>query len=113
MKTTAKVDTIEDMQNFVDKYPEFRALSGNVSKHMAVLSELSRLTNKDGLMAVSELEQDIACSNNHNQAVQQVQALLEDPKIKFKNKLNVVLLYVSSNKEPTFLLSNVCALGMA
>jgi vacuolar protein sorting-associated protein 45 len=93
MKTTAKVDTIEDMQNFVDKYPEFREMSGTVSKHMTILGELSRQTNLDNLMVVSEAEQDLACSHNHSAAVISVQSLLEDETVKFDNKLNLVLLY--------------------
>lgn len=39
----ARLDSIEDMQRFVDNYPEFRSMSGTVSKHVAIMSELSRL----------------------------------------------------------------------
>ena len=39
----ASLFTIEDMQRFVDSYPEFRAMSGTVSKHVAIMTELSRL----------------------------------------------------------------------
>ena len=35
-KTSAKVDTIEEMQKFIADYPEFQKLSGNVSKHVAM-----------------------------------------------------------------------------
>ena len=33
------------MQRFVDQYPEFRRMSGNVSKHVAVVHELSRIVD--------------------------------------------------------------------
>eukprot|EP00392_Amoebophrya_sp_AT5.2_P002207 g2212.t1 len=66
-KNNAKIDTIQDMQNFVDKYPEFRHLSGNVSKHVAVVYELSRIVQNCGLLDVSQIEQDLACSESRTQ----------------------------------------------
>lgn len=94
VQNTTKVDSIEDMQNFVDKYPEFRQMSGNVSKHVAILSELSRLSTLYKLMEASELEQDIACANNnHNNALEGITMMLDNPKVRFDNKLNIVMLY--------------------
>ncbi len=37
------IETIADMKNFVENYPQFRAMSGTVSKHVSVVGELSRL----------------------------------------------------------------------
>ena len=48
-KNTAKIESIEEMQRFVDEYPEFRRMSGNVSKHVAVVHELSRIVETNGL----------------------------------------------------------------
>jgi len=42
-KSNARIETIEEMQKFVDAYPEFRKLSGNVSKHVTLVHELSRI----------------------------------------------------------------------
>ena len=36
-----QIDSIEDMQRFVESFPEFRHQSGNVSKHVALMSEES------------------------------------------------------------------------
>jgi hypothetical protein len=41
-----------------------------VSKHVAVLSELARLVEVYGLLDVSQLEQELACNDEH--ALQQV-----------------------------------------
>lgn len=60
------------MQKFVDSYPEFRKLSGNVSKHVAVVHELSRIVQACGLLDVSQLEQDLACSDAKNEHFNQV-----------------------------------------
>jgi hypothetical protein len=53
------------MKRFVEDFPEFRKLSGNVSKHVTLVGELSRKVSADNLLDVSELEQSLACSDNH------------------------------------------------
>ena len=64
-KSNASIDSIEDMKRFVEDYPEFRKLSGNVSKHVTLVGELSRRVGADSLLDVSELEQSLACNDNH------------------------------------------------
>lgn len=65
-KNNAAIESIEDMKRFIEDYPEFRKLSGNVSKHVALVGELSRQVGEYGLLDVSELEQSLACSENHS-----------------------------------------------
>jgi len=48
------------MKHFVEEYPEFRKLGGNVSKHVALVGELSRLVDKDKLLELGEVEQGLA-----------------------------------------------------
>jgi hypothetical protein len=60
------IESIADMKRFVEDYPEFRRLSGNVSKHVTLISELSRLVESGRLLEVSELEQSLACGDSHN-----------------------------------------------
>jgi len=56
-KSNQKIATIADMQRFVENYPEFRAKSGNVSKHVTLMGEMSRLIDERHLMQVSQVEQ--------------------------------------------------------
>lgn len=65
-KNNANIESISDMKRFIEEYPEFRKLSGNVSKHVALVSELSRRVGSESLLEVSELEQSLACNENHN-----------------------------------------------
>lgn len=51
--------------SFIDEYPEFRKLGSNVSKHVALVGELSRLVNVRHLLQVSELEQSLASNESH------------------------------------------------
>lgn len=64
-KSNMNIESIADMKRFVEEYPEFRRLSGNVSKHVTLVGELSRRVDKDNLLEVSELEQSLACNENH------------------------------------------------
>lgn len=64
-QSNASIDSIADMKRFVEDYPEFRKLSGNVSKHVTLVGELSRRVGEDNLLDVSEFEQSLACSDNH------------------------------------------------
>ena len=64
-KSNASIESIADMKRFVEDYPEFRKLSGNVSKHVTLVGELSRRVGADSLLDVSELEQSLACNENH------------------------------------------------
>ena len=63
--STKNIESIADMKKFVEDYPEFRKLSGNVSKHVTLVGELSKQVAKGSLLEVGELEQNLACFENH------------------------------------------------
>jgi len=65
-KSNMNIESIADMKRFVEEYPEFRRLSGNVSKHVTLVGELSRRVDKNNLLEVSELEQSLACNDSHS-----------------------------------------------
>mmetsp|Transcript_21447 Transcript_21447/g.55201 ORF Transcript_21447/g.55201 Transcript_21447/m.55201 type:complete len:634 (+) Transcript_21447:87-1988(+) len=88
-----KIDSIADMQAFVENYPEFRKMSGNVSKHVALMSELSRIVDARHLMEVSQVEQELACTEDHQSAVQEVENLIVNKAVSPVDKLRLVLLY--------------------
>jgi tRNA uridine 5-carboxymethylaminomethyl modification enzyme len=64
-KNNADLESISDMKRFIEEYPEFRKLSGNVSKHVTLVSELSKRVGVENLLEVSEVEQSLACNDNH------------------------------------------------
>lgn len=65
------------LQAFVENYPQFKKMSGTVSKHVTVVGELSRLVSERRLMEVSEVEQELACQNDHSSAQQVANTHLE------------------------------------
>ncbi|KAF4302665.1 Sec1-like protein [Botryosphaeria dothidea] len=88
-----KLESITDMKRFVEDYPEFRKLSGNVTKHVTLVGELSRRVGEDHLLDVSELEQSLACNENHSNDIKQLQQLISNPSIPPDNKLRLTAIY--------------------
>lgn len=68
-KGQQKVETIADMKNFIENYPQFRKMSGTVAKHVTLIGELSRLITNHSLFDVSEAEQELACQADHAESV--------------------------------------------
>lgn len=91
-KSNMNIESIADMKRFVEEYPEFRRLSGNVSKHVTLVGELSRRVEKDNLLEVSELEQSLACNDSHATDLKTIQRLLQS-NIPSENKVRLVSLY--------------------
>jgi len=99
VKSNQKIQTIEDMQRFVDQYPDFKSLSGSVSKHVALLTELSKQVELRDLMSVSEVEQELACHSDHGPALEKTMRILDNPHLTPEDRLRVVLLYAIRYEE--------------
>ncbi|ETN75505.1 Sec1 family protein [Necator americanus] len=60
------LESIADMKNFVEEYPQFKKISGTVSKHVTLMGELSKIVANQNLLEISE----------HTDAANVVRALL-------------------------------------
>ncbi|KAI0690453.1 Sec1-like protein [Cerioporus squamosus] len=87
----SSIQSITDMKRFIEEYPEFRKLGGNVSKHVAIVGELSRLVERDKLLETGEVEQGLATGSGAD--LKSVQALITNPAVQPWNKLRLVMLY--------------------
>ncbi|CDF35666.1 unnamed protein product [Chondrus crispus] len=92
-QSRSNLSTIEDMMKFVGNYPEFRKTSSNVSKHVALAGELSRLVGEMNLLEVSQLEQDLACREAEADHRKRIMELLSKPNVSKSDKLRIVMLY--------------------
>ncbi|KXS13498.1 Sec1-like protein [Gonapodya prolifera JEL478] len=92
-KSSVAIESISDMKRFVEEYPEFRKLAGNVTKHVTIVGELSRLVERGRLLEVGELEQNLAATENHAQDLRTLQQILENPTVSEDNKVRLVILY--------------------
>jgi len=89
----SKLDSIEDMQQFIEKFPEIKAQSHTVSKHVAVMGELARLVDVCALLDVSQFEQELACTDDHSMHLRELMEKLASPNVKIPDKLRLGLLY--------------------
>ncbi|KAI9510581.1 Sec1 family-domain-containing protein [Russula earlei] len=87
----SSINSISEMKRFVEEYPEFRKLGGNVSKHVALVGELSRLVERDRLLELGEVEQGL--STRAGADVKSVQAFITNNGISSRNKLRLLILY--------------------
>lgn len=101
------MNSIGDMKKFVEEYPEFRKLGGNVSKHVALVGELSRLVEKYKLLDLGEVEQGLASSSGadlrvsrsrlsiHSNLISRkaVQSIVVDGNVSAEQKLRIVILF--------------------
>lgn len=90
---TSNLNTIEDMQAFMEKFPELRSRSHNVSKHVAIMGELARLVDVCSLLDVSQFEQELACADDHTAHWRELMEKLDSPSVKIPDKLRLGLLY--------------------
>jgi len=101
-KSSKSISSIADMQAFVEAYPEFKKMSGDVTKHVTLLGEINKIIDERDLMTISQVEQELACTEDHSSAVSEVEALLRKPTIAVANKLRLVLLYaLRYEREPS------------
>nr|CAG4647780.1 EOG090X03QA [Moina brachiata]SVE92924.1 EOG090X03QA [Moina brachiata] len=92
-KSHQQVESIADMKAFVENYPQFKKMSGTVTKHVTLVGELSRLVTKHNLLEVSEAEQELACQDEHSQSLQKVRRLVSLDQVRDLDALRLVLLY--------------------
>jgi len=88
-----QLQSIEDMQRFVENFPQFKQFSNNVAKHVALMGELARLVDTHKLLDMSQLEQELACTNDHTTQVDEVKAKVGNPSTSQVDAVRLVLLY--------------------
>ncbi|KAJ1350131.1 hypothetical protein KIN20_005852 [Parelaphostrongylus tenuis] len=87
------LESIADMKNFVEEYPQFKKISGTVSKHVTLVGELSKIIANQNLLEISEVEQSIVAEGDHSRCLERIRVLINHPKTTRLNALRLVLLY--------------------
>ncbi|GMM35668.1 Vps45 protein [Saccharomycopsis crataegensis] len=60
------LNSLDDLKNFLQDYPEFKKLSHNVNKHITITTELNNKIGKNNLWEVSEVEQYLSVGGEHD-----------------------------------------------
>ena len=93
-KINSAINSIEDIKEFIEKYPEIKKLSGNVSKHMALVGELDRQLKIKDIWELSEVEQNLAVHKDNLEDYNTVLRLLKNPKLDPFYKLKLACIYM-------------------
>ncbi|KAJ6218765.1 hypothetical protein RDWZM_004577 [Blomia tropicalis] len=88
-----KIETIADMKQFIETYPNFKKMSGTVTKHVTLIDEISRLVNAHNLLEVSETEQELISNSDHSESLKRISNLIGSEKLRKEDALRLVLLY--------------------
>ncbi len=80
------------MQAILDSMPELKKKSVNISKHVTLTGEISKLVGERRLMDVSRLEQEISAKENKNEHYKGLMEILSQNYDKF-DKLRLALLF--------------------
>lgn len=92
-QTNQRLESISDMKAFIEQYPQFKRISGTVSKHVTVVGELSRIVAARNLLEVSETEQQLAGDGEHSQCLSAIKRLLQLDQINDIDACRLVMLY--------------------
>ncbi|EDO19429.1 hypothetical protein Kpol_1002p76 [Vanderwaltozyma polyspora DSM 70294] len=100
-QSNSQINSIEDIKSFIEKYPEFRKLSGNVAKHMAIVGELDRQLQAKDIWELSELEQNLSVHDDNQEDYSTLLKLLDypDEKLSPYYKVKLVTLYIVRHGE--------------
>ena len=93
MNEKKNMKSVQDMQKFVENYGKYLSHSGMVSKHVAILTELSSLVNKKKLLDLSSIEQEIVCGNLPKDHFKDVERQISNPNIPDFDKLRLGIIY--------------------
>ncbi|CAI2355510.1 unnamed protein product [Caenorhabditis sp. 36 PRJEB53466] len=87
------LESIQDMKKFVEDYPQFKKISGTVSKHVSLVGELSKFVQEYNLLEISEVEQAIVSEGDHSKCIDRVRGLMKKPGTRSLDAARLVLLY--------------------
>lgn len=103
MQHQSQLDSIPSMKKFIEDYPEYRKMASYVSKHVALVGEISKRVERMHLMEISELEQTIATQKSPSSLYPQLLQFLARADVLDIYKLKVSLVYaLRCSQTPNF-----------
>lgn len=85
--------SLEEIKNFMNRFPEARKQSAQVTRHCGIASELVAEINGRNLTRLSVLEQDIISNNNITEHSRLLLEVVQDPKTDLDDALRIIMLY--------------------
>ncbi|KAK8813121.1 hypothetical protein WA158_002713 [Blastocystis sp. Blastoise] len=92
-KQNSNIQSIEDMQRFIETFKSYKTLETSAGKHVSLVADLGDRWKRFNLTPVVTLEQSLANTSNYNEQYQQLTALIQDQKVNGADALRLVILY--------------------
>ncbi|KAJ4460877.1 putative vacuolar protein sorting 45A [Paratrimastix pyriformis] len=93
MERRKQCTTMVQLNQFVSELPRLQELSSLASKHVALSSAISGAVERERLFELSEVEQELACQQDHAEAKKLVERAIRDEGFSLEARLNLVTLY--------------------
>ncbi|KAM3731389.1 hypothetical protein ACB098_12G160100 [Castanea mollissima] len=87
------VDEFQQISKSNQSIQTIEKMHGNVSKHVTLVTEMSKIVEERKLMLVSETEQELACNGGQVAAFEAVTNLLNNESVSDIDRLRLVMLY--------------------
>lgn len=95
-----KTQDLAELKRLLTRFPEFKKLSGNVLRHLNLISAIDKKISKDNLWAVGELQQTITCGLENHQTIRtRLGSIVADSGISTENKVKLLILYAAKFPE--------------
>jgi len=92
-KSNKSIQSLDDIKRFIEEFPGIQKLAIDVSKHVALVGELSKIIDERQLMPVSELEQELACKSDHSTAKANLLDYIAKNDLSVREKVRLAMLY--------------------
>lgn len=92
-KLNNSINSIEDMQRFIENFKDYKNLETSAGKHVNLVADLGDRWKRFNLTPVVTLEQSLANTSNHNEQYAELTKLIENPGINNTDALRLVILY--------------------
>lgn len=73
--SSSSLNSIDELKNFLQEFPEFKKLSHNVNKHITIASELDKYIKQNNLWKCSQIEQDLSVGSGWDEHSADLQAI--------------------------------------
>jgi len=105
--------SLDDVKALMQAMPDVVRVKGSVSKHLSLVLDIrEKMRQRGGLIDVGQLEQDIACNQNHTEHWRQlVDVIASSAKSSPEDVVRVAMIYyLRYEKHPSFNLTRLCDL---
>jgi len=84
--------TVEHIKKFTSEYPNYLKMQNTVSCHNKIIKEFTKNFSKK-IMEISIVQQEIISGNDHNEIVNKMLQIINDPIVDILDKFKLVILY--------------------